>query len=430
MIHNKIKAKKQQIQVLSKALSVSVMNQVVSSGSNFVLGLYLVRSLSPDEFGIYGICFAICLLYNGFGNALLLTQMVVHLPDKKLDEKLLYAARILVMTALLGSLTILISNSVFVVIAKVWPHLPGLAHVGNALLFAAVLACQYFFLRHAYCTHREIRALATSFSWSCALIVLLLMARLLELKLNAVVALWVFSLSNFFAVFVAYFINKLPVKKTQWNLIRSDCLEAFEHGRWAVGGVTVTWLQSQAYMYITALFLGPVGVASANAGRMLISPFSFILPAFNQLILPRLSEARNTDKQKMLRIGLLYTITILVMAVVYVTILLLKLQYFVSIVVGDKYQLNDLTPLVIAWCLVLLFQLARSGLSLILQALKAFKGLMFDNLFSAIIAVVATFLLMFQLQIQGAILGTGLGEMILALFLWKRLKNEYRKNSY
>jgi len=61
---------------------------------NFLFGLYLVRNLPPVEFGLYGIGFAITLFYAGIGNAMFLTQMVVHIPNKAAEDREPYAARI------------------------------------------------------------------------------------------------------------------------------------------------------------------------------------------------------------------------------------------------------------------------------------------------------------------------------------------------
>ena len=112
-----------------KALSISVINQVVSSGTNFALGIYLVRALTPTEFGLYGIGFAIALLYSGVGNALLLTQMVVHVPDKANEDKLHYAARVLVLAAVFSLLTALLAGLVLAMVSA-WQTLPH-EYIGN-----------------------------------------------------------------------------------------------------------------------------------------------------------------------------------------------------------------------------------------------------------------------------------------------------------
>ena len=86
--------KNQQAWKFRKALSVSVLNQAVSSGTNFVLGLYLVRVLTPANFGLYSIGFAIGIFFFGIGNSLFLTQMVVHTPGKSENDRMQYAANI------------------------------------------------------------------------------------------------------------------------------------------------------------------------------------------------------------------------------------------------------------------------------------------------------------------------------------------------
>src|SRR5690242_17112757 len=79
-----------------KALSTSVLNQALSSATNFALAFVLVRALSTADYGSYSIGTAVCYLCAGVGNALFLVQMVVHTPDKAPEDRFPYAVRILV----------------------------------------------------------------------------------------------------------------------------------------------------------------------------------------------------------------------------------------------------------------------------------------------------------------------------------------------
>jgi len=420
----------QQIVRLGKALSLSALNQIVSSGTGFVFGIYLVRVLPPEEFGLYGIGFAVSLLYAGFGNALFLTQMVVHTPDKATEERAFYAARILLMVLLFCAATFVAVQIALYASGVLWLQIKEYFTFTNAVLAASVAnLLKNYFICHAYNIQKENKALVTSLSWSITLVSLLGITQYFRYRLDAVTALSVFAGSNFIAALISLSVNKLPLATIQWTVLRSDFLEAFSGGRWAMGGVTVSWLQAQAYMYVTVIFLGPSGVAFANAGRILISPFSFLLPAINQIALPRMAEGRVTNKPKMLHVGTIYALLLLALGSVYVALLLLNLEYILPVVIGDKYSFSDISPLVTIWCFVLLCQLARTGAGMILQALMAFKRLMFDNLFTAVAAVATTFLLVVQLGIPGAIMGTGIGELLLALLLWKRIKHEKEKQN-
>src|SRR3954463_1609374 len=52
-----------------KALSTSLLNQALSSATNFALSFALVRILSTTDYGSYTIGIAVCYLYAGIGNS-------------------------------------------------------------------------------------------------------------------------------------------------------------------------------------------------------------------------------------------------------------------------------------------------------------------------------------------------------------------------
>jgi O-antigen/teichoic acid export membrane protein len=74
-----------------------------------------------------------------------------------------------------------------------------------------------------------------------------------------------------------------------------------------------------------------------------------------------------------------------------------------------------------AWCIVLVLQVARSGASVLLQALKDFRFLTLANLWTAAAAVAAATLLAAEYGVLGAISGTAVGEMLLGLVLWRKI---------
>lgn len=409
-----------------KALSVSMLNQIVSGGANFAFGVLMVRILLPAEFGYYGIGYAIILLFSGVGNALFLTQMVVNMPDKKLHRKADYAARILLMVVLLGIFFVTLFASGF------WLIGPFFMGESEGLGLSLSLACMFalvkeFFVRYSYSVRRELYALIVNLSWA---FILGLGVALFWLKggvISSNDAFAMLSIAGGGAGIVGLCLHRLPLATQSITSLKQEFWGCFEGGRWAIGGVLVTWVQSQAYLYVSLFFIGPIGVALANASKILISPFSFLLPAINQVVLPRLADARNENKVNLFWIGKLYLLIVAAMALFYAVFLVVFLEGIVKLLLGEKYEVEQVFYVVIAWASVLVFQVVRNGAGVQLQALKAFRSLMISNIFSASICVVATFYLADIYGVAGAVLGTGLGELVLGLLLWRVIGNERKK---
>ena len=411
-----------QSKAMGKALSISVINQVVSSGTNFALGIYLVRAMTPTEFGLYGIGFAIALLYSGVGNALLLTQMVVHVPDKATEDKLHFAARVLVLAVAFCMLTALLAGLVLAMVSA-WQTIPHeYIGLGAAVTVASVAyLLKDFFVRHAYTARKEMWALAVNSFVAFMMAAFLLMQRHFFVGIDSASALFIYAASNLAGAMVGLALARLPVFAVHVRELVNDMQEAWDGGKWALGGVSVTWLQTQAYLYVTALFLGPEGVGYANAARLLITPATFLMPALSQVVMPRFASLRASDTQKLLRVSRLYTTGLIIFAISYSLILLGLIDEIAPVLLGSHYE--QISPLTVAWCLVLIFQFSRGSASIVLQAMKEFKTLTLVNIASAVVAIVAAIVLMEIMGVLGAILGTAAGELVLSVLLYRVIKN-------
>jgi len=409
--------------IFGKALTASVLNQVVSSGTSFVYGLYLVRVLTQVEFGLYGIGLAACLLFAGFGNALFLTQMVVHIPEKQVDDRSFYAAHILVLVGLFCLVTLII----IVAISEVgiffgWISIPMSKLLFGIAVAAAANLLKNYFVQLAYSMKNENKALAINLVHAFTLITLILLQYGDYSIKDAATAFLVIAAANFMASLFGPLILHLPIKRISLTRLKSDLIEVSVGGKWALGGVTVTWLQSQVYIYVTTILIGPIGVAMANAARMLISPFMFLVPAFSQLLLPRLAELRSTNEMRMHRIGQFYTLILLGLGIIYILVLWLGTAYIIPLFLGSKYSVDEILPLVVVWGCVLLFQLARNGASIIMQAMKEFRNLTIVNTVTAIITLAISASLIVPMGVLGAILGVSIGEALLAILLWYQVR--------
>jgi O-antigen/teichoic acid export membrane protein len=427
-IFDAIAKRKSQSKAIGMALSISVINQAVSSGTNFALGLYLVRVLTTADFGLFGIGFAITLLYAGVGDALFLTQMVVHVPDKAPQDKLPYAARMLVALTLFCTLTVA-GVEVILATSEMWSQLihQNLG-LGTSIVFASIAyLLKDFFVRHSYTARREGCALWINVSVAMTLVCMMLAQALFTKPLNSEGALWIYATSNMVGALVGFALVRLPIMAVVLKEIIEDAKEAWGGGRWALGGVGVTWSQTQAYMYVTAFFVGPVGVGLANTARILITPAIFLLPAITQLVMPRLAAMRAKNQPKMLEISMLFSIGLVCFAVLYSLVLFGVGDVLAYILIG-KYRYDEISPLVAAWCILLIFQFSRIGTVIYLQVTKEFRLLTLLNAISLVVAILIAVLLMQIIGVQGAILGSAVGELIFSVLLYRAVKAKFAKS--
>lgn len=414
--------------MFSKSISISIITQAISSATNFLLGLYMVRVLSPKDFGIYGIGMSLCLLYTGFGNAMFLTQMVVNSPDKPIEDRLPYATRVLLVVLLFAAATLVLLCVTLLFGPFFLPWIAGKEHLAIAVGASSVaLLIKEFFVRQAYIAASEPRALATNSAIAVTVAGMLAFYHLSGWTLNVEGILWIFTGGQIAGAITALAIAKLPLGNISWRAIIRDLQEAWVGGRWALGGVSVTWIQSQTYTYVIAFTLGPAGVGFANAARLFIVPFTLLLPAINQVTMPRLAELRVRDRRKVTRSGITITAGLFALATIYSFCMMSFAGTVAPMLLGEKYK--NITPFVLVWCLVLLFQLLRDGAGTLMQVVKKFRALMIVNAFSATVSIAVAVILIRWWGVSGAILGTGIGDLCLAILLWRMILKDEKKHA-
>jgi O-antigen/teichoic acid export membrane protein len=406
---------------LAKALLLSVGNQVISSGSNFALGLYLVRTLSSVEFGLYGIAFAISLFYTGIGNSLFLTQMVVHTPDKLSEDRLPYAGRMFI--ALCGFNAAFCTCMVIVLGTVAAIFFNEYLYYSLAIVAVSVASLSKdFFIRHAYNHGQENWVLIINSALTVSMISALAILHFYGISITVVLALWLYALAHAIASICGYALSRLPLQGARWILIRADVLESWVGGSWATATNILYLLRTQAYTVVVASVLGPIGVAKLNAARLFITPTVMLTPALSQVFLPRLAQSVHNAPSRVFFKGRLFTAVLLMITISYSLLLFSVFDFIELSVTQGRY--GSLFWLVAGWAVFSCVLSIRNGQEIAFQALRWFKYQTIANAPSAIITVIAVTLLTNWYGPGGAISGLILGELVLVIIyshhMWRK----------
>jgi O-antigen/teichoic acid export membrane protein len=114
--------------------SVALLDQALSSITNFVLSVMIARAVSAEEFGAFGIAFAMYMLARGLSNALWSAPVIIRHaasePDERLEQVAISAGTASVTGVLAGAImlvaSLVIGGSVGAALVAVAVSLPGL----------------------------------------------------------------------------------------------------------------------------------------------------------------------------------------------------------------------------------------------------------------------------------------------------------------
>jgi O-antigen/teichoic acid export membrane protein len=396
---------------LGRALSTSVLNQIVSSSANFAFVIYLVRSLTPEEFGLYGVGFAFSLFIVGIGNALFLTQMVVHTPDKPPSERVIYAARIFLLLLLFCSCVAIAVPGISLLFLSCLPA--GFSVYFN-LAFAVAIAApivlaKEYFVRHAYNWKRETEALKINVVNLVALAFVLLSVDWSDYPLSPHASLILYALPHGVAAAAGFIRAKLPLAAAMDKQVLIELREVWAQGKWAVVQSILSLLRTQAHVFIGMAFIGATAVGLINATRVLVSPVLFVLPAISQILMPRLASMR-ADLKRAIAVTEMAASSLVVLSLLYAMFLLLYSQDLSELALGDAYASNEIVfDLIVCWCIVMCVQVAQTCFSTLAQSLKLFRHWAYWNGIAALASAEAV-----RLRILAAIMeGSNAGSQFL-----------------
>ncbi|SNR36997.1 lipopolysaccharide biosynthesis protein [Lutibacter flavus] len=408
-----------------RLFGISGLNQSISSATNFLIGLYLVKEFSPTDFGIYGIGFAIILFIGGTGNALLLTQMVVIYPSKKEEERdslvinTLYLTFAFCMLSCLIALLLLLGNTTF----------NNFMSVSNELVLMVVFASamyllKEFFVRTAYNNRKENIAVYIHSSIFITVVMLFALEKLLIGELSNTITFLIYGIAHLIGIIFGFSLLKLKVETLSFTYLTQVFKELWKGGKWGSITNVVYTLRSQAHTIIATILIGPVGVGNLNAARLFITPAVMVIPVISQLAIPRLATLREVNKKSLINKGGLLTKIYLVFGVTYSIVLLLSYNTIISGFLNDSYQ--DLYVLTMYWCLYAVMLAFRNGKDIIAQVLQKFKQLTIVNIISSLITLLGCYVFAKYFGLKGNIIGLIFGEVVLIIMLHFLLRNEGR----
>lgn len=406
----------------------SGLNQAISSGTNFLISLYLLNVFSPEFFGLYGICFAFIVFVGGFGNSLFLTQMVVIYPLKRDCDKNLFVLNIFYLI-LLFCIIFCIITFIFLGIRLIFSFYVEMTNVSILLVVLASITflLKEFCVRTAYNNRKENIAVYIHAVILLIIVLLYTFFRVYNYNITIAIVFFVFSFAYMVGVFVGLYMLKIKFHLTKIKNIKLVFKEIWDGGKWASLTNLVYILRSQAYIIVATITIGTIGVGYMNAARMFITPALLLIPVVSQLAMPRLAFIRENNKISLFKKGNNLILLYLTFILSYCLILVMGYDTLIDNLFNNNYK--NLGGLTFLWCIYALMLAIRNGQDIIVQVLQKFKLLTVVNFISAIITLIFSYTLSVILGLVGVLLGLIIGEIFLIIILYFILKKETVKNT-
>ena len=396
---------------LLRQFSTTVIDQVVLSGANFIVGLLLIRQTSDADYGMFVLVqSAITLLMSG-QMAWLSSPLAVLAPRKS------PALRRLMVGAIEMSQRKFLRQASAV--ALVVPVVGYFLHVWSgleALVIALGIAACWTALQREYLRgvlliygrpHSMLRADLINVA------VLLLGACFAAYGAVGPAVLWAVG-----ALAVSAMAGSVALKRSvseDPGFVTGDPSEFWKEMRplavWATAGALTYWIYNQSYNYVLASRIDLKAVADVNAARLLLMPTIVLTVGVKTLLVPTAATwLAESDVGRLIRRLLLFATGIALIDVLYC----IALWIFRDVLSHDLMHktIGNRDLLLMLWAGLSLIALYRDLLQTGVFALQQFRSLAAITALSAIVSLTIMWLGIGRWGAAAALIGQVFGESI------------------
>lgn len=397
--------------------SAAIVDQVVLSGANFLVGILLIRYATDHDYALYVLVLSGLLLASTLHNSWLTGPLAILTPRLGPDERwrtigsvkqiqrrfLRLIALALLLWPLLGYFTGLLSGLLAVVIAI--GILAGWASLRREYLRGVLLM---------YSRTQALLGADSVFAVSLLLGVLLALLLIKPVIIGATIALVIAAWAGAAAGHRSLAITpgwKEPGEVTIWPGIRSL-------GFWSLIGASTYWFLGQSFNYVLAARLDLKAVADINAARLLLMPALVLTAGVSSLLTPSAATWYA-------EIGLQGLVRRLLKFLLLVGIL--ELGYFACVWSSRNWlfvdvlhkAIQDRERLLLLWAALALVALFRDVLQCALIATGQLKSLAWQVGISTAVAMPLMWFGVAWWGVAAALIGQIVGELInLAGIVW------------
>lgn len=398
--------------------ALSIVDQGVYSGSNFLFSVFLARWLSPSEYGAYALAFAILLVFYQLHQSFITDPMGVLGPANyptQLRDYMLVQLKLHFVITFIGGLLVGIASL-------------GLASylVGDAMLFARDLGVMglslpflllpWFLRRVFYVLHLpEISALASLF-YAVGVFVVLQLFRYTYF-LNSYTAILVLAIASLFCS-VFLLLRLCAMQKTDLTIeFNKIFLQNWRYARWLVGSALFMVLAGQMQIFVAGNLLGVKDAGVIDVMQTFSQPMILTIGAVSALVTPRLSYDYTQKKIFALKHKVNVVAAFLFcLSLFYEVMLFFSRGSLERILYNGKFGAYvDLIPLFgLVPVLLSLYWSAAIGL----QAAQKPQAIMLVSLAWFPASVGFGFFFTRWFGLRGAALGTILGYLVIVIVCW------------
>lgn len=368
-----------------RATAISVVDQGLLSGINFLLALVLIRYASQEEYGLYTQLIGLQALFSVLHAGLFVSAFLALLPRLRGAARLEYQAGMaraeLIITLLSGLAVAMLT----------WLVAKWIGHpISPAISAAAALALlglwwREFTRARYFAEAGALRVLRLDAGYA-VLVMLGIASLILSRSMSASLVLWCMGIAGV-AVAAWPLARQAKLAAFDGRALRTNLGTSWQSARWEVLTSLVTWGHAQSFVYFAALQGGLRAAAAVSAARLITMPLALVWLSYANILRPEASRLLTLPDAlaRLNRLAWRSALFVASLALGFGLLLLIAMPFIESYVfAGEFHQLESMALLWLAY--FALTGMTTIATSLLRSALE-FKALFRVHAGCAVVAV-------------------------------------------
>ncbi|MEM7368410.1 MAG: hypothetical protein AAF587_07380 [Bacteroidota bacterium] len=390
--------------------ALTLLDQMIVSGSNFLTGILLTRWLGLEAYGVFALAWLGLMLMSSVQQAFLLTPMMSLGPKKDGAERQAYYRGSLLLQ--LGFLLLIGTVSCVIVwFADQWFPEWGIGFLFPVLPLAIVgFLMQEYYRRFFFILLQPVLALIVDGIAYLGLIlgiVSLYLFDSLSVEYSYVLVLTTFGLSSLVGELLAKRLRRGMISSTSismWVSAKSVFVEHWHVASWLIGKAFLQFFSSNYYILAAGVILGPSAIGALRIAQNLLGTTHVLFLAMENAVPVKASIALSRDG---LRGMIQYLKLISLKAGILVGGILILLALFaeplIELVYGTEFV--EYSYLLIAYCVFYLFLFPGYPLRFALRTLESTQPIFWAYVASTIVSLLSANYLVENWGLMGVVYG-------------------------
>jgi O-antigen/teichoic acid export membrane protein len=405
---------------VKKKIPLVLFDQIIVSGSNFLLSIFILRFLGAEIFGVFTFLWLFILFFNSIQMSLIISPMMTNLVKYDQNQKNNFISGIFLQQIIFCLFTSLLLNLVFNFYGDYINNFNISKFSFSITILFIFTQFQQFFRRLSFLNKDYNRAIISDLISYSILFILIIYFEITEL-FNLELLIWLLGISFFFGNII-YIFNIFKFKINFFYFL-SSFRNNWKISKWLFLTSLLQWFSGNFWIINTGLILGPYALGVLRACQTIINITNLAFQSFENLFPSKFSEIYINKGKKHFKE---YFINFIKNGLVYIVLTIIFFIFFSKkiLIIVFGLDISQYSKILIYLSLILPITFLIFPITYSLRTVGKTKYIFIGYLSSSLFTLSFSNIIISKFDMPGTVLGLFLSSIIVLLVTFY----SYKKN--